>query len=263
MIKIVKPIQAEIRSIHFFTGPDKRVLSRRIREPAQLIVILGGVYLAHVDESGGRRLIRAQAGDVVFWGEGAERTEESVPDRPTRCITLYLNWPGLPAGLPPLIRDSQHVIDFLANRLLALSHDPGRKPRMAVLGEAYLNAMLAEFINLAENKPDSLETIAMRYAEEHMTEAIRLGALARHAGLTPSHFSRTYQQLTGRSPIRDVQQRKAAHARTILLQNPRRGLRDVARRVGVKNEATLSRLLKKHTGVTARDIKRAAKVAPR
>lgn len=253
-------IAAEIESIHFYSGPAKQVFSRRTREPAQLIVMAGGLYTAHLDTDQGRQVIRAHAGDVIFWPAQTDRTEESDPDRPTRCICVYLHWPDAPANIPPVVRDSHHVIDLLAHRLLALSHDPARKDLLDRLGASYLNALLAEYLNLAENTAGNLESLVMRYAEEHMSEPIRLSALARHAGLTPSHFSRKYKQSTGRSPIRDVQQRKAAHAKMILFQKPSRGLRDVARRVGVKDEATLCRLLKRHLGVTARDIKRAAKV---
>ncbi len=129
---------------------------------------------------------------------------------------------------------------------------------MERLGSTYLNAILAEYISLADASESDLESIVMNYAETHMCHRIRLSDLANHVGLTVTHFSRSYKKQTGRSPIRDVQQRKAAHAKMILLQHPRRSLRDVATRVGVRDATTLGRLLKRHTGVTARDIRKLA-----
>ncbi len=251
-------IRARLLAIHVFPGPAERVISRKRGGDAQLVVVTGGRYQAHRDIDGTRETVLAGPGDVVFWPSHTERSEESIPGKPLCCISIYLYWPEAPRDLPPRVRDFHYVIHFLAHRLLALSHDPVRKTLMERLGSTYLNAILAEYISLAASSEGDLESIVMNYAEAHMCRRIRLSDLANHVGLTVTHFSRSYKKQTGRSPIRDVQQRKAAHAKMILLQHPRRGLRDVAARVGVRDATTLGRLLKRYTGVTARDIRKLA-----
>ncbi len=254
----VKRIAAEVRDVCFFVGPSERVLSRLSRNPAQLIVVLGGVYSADVDAAGGRERIRATAGDVVLWPAGQDHTDASEPGRPLRCIVIWFYWPMPPAGLPFQMRDHAHVIETLAHRLLALAHEPTRLTELGAEADAYLNAMLAEFIGLSRVAAHPLLSRVTAYIEAHIHEAIRLGDLARHVGLEKHHFGRKYRQLTGRTPMQDVRRRKAAYAKHILQLNPRQKLAFVAELVGIPHVATLSRLLPRHAGSTARDIKRQA-----
>jgi hypothetical protein len=55
-----------------------------------------------------------------------------------------------------------------------------------------------------------------------------------------------------------VWHRKAAYAKHILLLTPSRTLSNVAGFVGVRDASKLSRLLTRHAGASARDIKKAA-----
>ena len=251
-------IRARLLAIHWFPGPADRVFSWKQDEHAHVVVVTGGCYQAHWDVAGKPNTLLAVPGDVVFWPAQAKRQEESIPGKPLQCVSIYLDWPEAPRDLPHRIRDLHHVIHFLAHRLLALSHDPARKIVMERLGGMYLKAILAEYISLAASAEHDLETMVMNYAENRMSDRIRLQDLADHAGLSVTHFSRSYKKQTGRAPMRDVQQRKAAHAKMMLLQHPWRHLGDIADRVGVDNPTTLGRLLKRHIGVTARDIKKMA-----
>jgi AraC-like DNA-binding protein len=254
-------IHATVLNADFFRGPAHRVLSRRRRTAAaQIIVVVSGVYKATYDTPGGLRSLRAEAGDVVFWPAGSEDTDESEPGRPLHCIAIYLRWPGAPANLPRLARDTEHVFDLLARRLLAAVHSPARKAGLGAVADAYLNAMLAELITVAKAAADNtLAARVMRYTEEHIQDPIRLADLARCAGLEKHHFARKYKQLTGRTPMQDVRRRKADHARRSLLLAPHHTLATVAPLVGVRDRTTLSRLLRRDAGVSARDIRKAAR----
>jgi AraC-like DNA-binding protein len=244
----------------FFTGPAQRVLSRiRRLTVAQLIVVTGGVYSTTIDTEHGVQKIRAQAGDVVFWPFGRERTDESESGRPLRCISIYLRWSNPPPNLPFVVRDVNHVLDLLANRLIATAHDPADKARLGPSLDAYLAAMLAEYVALAKTAADELLARVTQYTEEHIHRPIRLEELAKHVGLEKHHFGRKYKQITGRTPMQDVWRRKAAYAKHILLLTPSRTLSNIAGFVGVRDASKLSRLLTRHTGASAREIKRAAK----
>lgn len=245
---------------NFFTGPSDRKLCRIKRGKEEFIVVLGGVYRATYDNPSGKQIhIRAQAGDVVLWPTGAYETDESEPGLPLRCIQIFLKWPNRPAGLPILMRDVDHLLTPLAERLLMLSHDPTRPNADIHEANAFLAAMVAEFMDLARRYSTDLVAQVMRYTEEHMDQRIRLDDLACHAGLEKSHFGRKYRQLTGRSPMQDVLRQKAALAKHILWGVPNTNLKYVAQRLGLPDGTKVSRLLKQYAGVSARDIKKAAR----
>ncbi len=225
----------------------------------RLIVVVSGVYRATVDTARGRQYIRAEPGHVVLWPRGTEDTDESEPGKPLRCLCMELHWPNMPPDLPFMVRDSEHMIDLLANRLLARAHDPVRKGVLDWVAHAYLAALLAEFVVLTEAAADNLLARVAQYTEEHMQERIRRAELARHVGMDPDHFGRKYRQLTGRTPLEDVRRRKAAYAKHVLHLSPAWPLERVAKLAGIRDASALSRLLKQYAGTSARDIKRAAK----
>jgi AraC-like DNA-binding protein len=251
---------AHLLHLGHFAGPATRIFSRNRRiDECQMIVVTGGVYVATVDTPRGRQRIRAQAGDVVLWPARSEDTDESVPNQPLRCINIFLRWPHPPPDLPFLVRDTDHLIDRLAHRLLAVTHDPAGKALLGDAANAFLAAMLAEFVALAQAVADPLLRRVADYTEQNIHRPIRLEELARHIGLEKNHFGRKYKALTGRTPIEDVQRRKAIYAKYMLQETPERTLQNLAGYIGVRNAATLSRLLTRHAGTSARDIKRAAR----
>jgi AraC-like DNA-binding protein len=254
-------IDVTLTEVVFFTGPSDRVLSRWKggHTISQMIVVLGGVFKAFTDTEAGRQTIRAEAGDVVLWPAGTIRTDESETGRALRCIELFFRWPRRTRHLPFMVRDSNHVIDLLAQRLLELSHDPVRKGMLGSDANAYLAAICAEFTALSVTATDDMLARVIHYTEEHMPKAVRLADLARCVGLEKHHFARRYKQLTGRTPIHDVLRRKALRARRQLLLNPGWTLAFAAPLVGMRDATALSRLLSRYAGVSARDIKRAAK----
>lgn len=247
---------------NFFTGPADRQLTRIQRGGDEFLVVIGGVYKTTYDDPHGKRIvIRAQAGDVVLWPIGANETDESVPGHPLRCIQIFLKWPHRPAGLPILVHDTGHLLDMLAQRLLLLSHDPTRPTARRDEANAFLAAMAAEFVDLARKYSDDLVAQVMRYTEEHIDKRIRLTDLARHVGLNKTHLGRKYKKATSRTPIQDVLRQKAALAKHILLGVPDTNLRYVAQRIGLPDGSKVSRLLKQYAGVSARELKRAARTA--
>ncbi len=247
---------ARLRAVHYFQGPSERAFSRRQERQAQLCVVLGGCYRGYRDQADGRHEIRAMAGEVVYWAPETPRIEESLPGHPLTAISIYFVWPEALGGLPSPCRDRHRLLHDLAHRLLSLARDPVRQTLMTQVGDAYLNAMLAEYAALAQDPGNRLERELIRYVETHMRSPVRLADLARDAGLSVAHYCRCYKHQTGRSPVSDVRQRKAEHAKNTLMQVPSLSLSTIAQRVGIKDTATLCRLLKQQTGMTVRNIRR-------
>ncbi len=251
---------AKLVHIGYFSGPSTRVFSRcRRAAECQIIVITGGAYVATLDDERGQERILAKTGDVVLWPAGSEDTDESVENQPLRCINIFLRWPHPPAKLPFLVRDTEHLIERLTCRLLALVHDPTGTTLSNDAANGYLAAILAEYVHLAKHVKEPMLAKVVEYTERHINRPIRLEELARYVGLDKHHFGRKYKALTGRTPIEDVQCRKAIYAKHMLQEAPSRTLNDLARYVGVRNAATLSRLLIRYAGASARDIKRTAR----
>lgn len=256
----LKLAEAKALDVCAFIGPSQRVLSRQKNYPAhQLIVVTGGVYMAEVDGKRGRETIRAEAGDAVFWPAHADHTDQSVEGRPLKSIVIWARWSLPSLRLPFRVHDADQVIALLAQRLLVLAHEPARKTLLGPEADASVSAILAEFVLRARTAEDEFLSKVARYTEEHIHGPIRLEELARHAGLEKHHFGRKYKHLTGRTPMRDVKHRKAAYAKHVLQLSPSRTLSSVLSLVGVKDTATLSRLLTRHAGASARDIKKAAR----
>ena len=58
-------INAQLTAVAFFTSPTRRIYSRRMGQMAELIMLTGGSYTAHLDTEAGRQTITARAGDIV------------------------------------------------------------------------------------------------------------------------------------------------------------------------------------------------------
>lgn len=244
------------KGAHYFHAPSQRVFSRRMEADAQLIVILAGTYEAIYEVGTTKKTMRTAAGDIVYWPPGKPRTEANDPTQPTRCISVYFEWPGAPTEPPYAVRDYHRVITHLGNELLAVKNVPAPQGPAHALSDAYLGAMMAEYVRLAQLAQDNIASRVVRYIEEHMSDPVRLTDIARHVGLEVHHFGRKYKALTGVTPMQEVRRRKAQHARGMLMSIASPTLRAIAPRVGIRSESQLSRLLSRYAGTTARELKK-------
>jgi AraC-like DNA-binding protein len=250
----LRNFRVQFLSIHFFKSPSRYVSTRRSGEPAEVIVMLGGVYRARIVDKDSSKLLEARSGDIVYWPTGAERVEENDPQQPIRCVALYFEWRNPPEGLPFAVRDHEGIVRILAERLLSLRDYP--LPLPPAVSNAYLSAILAEYVRLVGLIEDGLVAQVARYTEEHMSEPFALKALASYVGLERHHFGRKYKTLTGQSPMQHVRRRRAEHALGLLMLRPKRSLKDVASRVGIGDEHHLRRLLRVLFGFSIRELRR-------
>lgn len=85
------------------------------------------------------------------------------------------------------------------------------------------------------------------YMNEHYMEDLRLEELASMAGLSINHFIRTFKALMNMTPIKYVEQRRMAMAKLLLLDSGK--IKEIARKIGYKDEHYFSRAFKKAEGV--------------
>ncbi len=251
----IKPIRADLVNVYFFRSPARREVSRRKDPVAELVIMLGGTYKARLVKGDGR-WVEAEADEVVYWPAGMERIEENAIANPTECVALFFHWTDPPPDLPLKVRDSSRVIRLLALRLLVLKEDPKKLP--APVWNGFLSAILAEYMRLSMRHDDPLVDQVASYVEYHLSEPFSLQDLAKSVGLNRHYLGRAFKARTGMTPIDYVRRKRVDHALGMLSSDPSFSLKTVARRVGLRDDIQLRRLLQRYTGMGIRTLKKLA-----
>ncbi len=89
------------------------------------------------------------------------------------------------------------------------------------------------------------------YVNDSLADPLTLEQLATLAGLSPSHFVTMFKRSTGVAPHQYVLARRIERARA-LLADPRLPIADVAAQAGFADQSHLTRVLRRHTGLTPR-----------
>jgi AraC family transcriptional regulator len=99
-------------------------------------------------------------------------------------------------------------------------------------------------------------TRAVRYLDEHVGDALSLTGLAKEAGLSPFHFLRTFEDLTGATPHQYLMRLRLRRAAARLLAEPAKVL-DVALDSGFGDVSNFNRAFRAEFGVSPRAYRRA------
>lgn len=135
---------------------------------------------------------------------------------------------------------------------------PAHEPHRNLLADAALLHLLALMLDrlgrlqLRGTGPDhqALDLPAFqRYVHDHLAEPMTVQALARHAKLSPAHFTRLVRRSLGVAPMQYVIGKRMDRAATLLTQTPMK-LTAIAEAVGYDDPYYFSRLFKKVTGVS-------------
>jgi AraC family transcriptional regulator len=89
----------------------------------------------------------------------------------------------------------------------------------------------------------------IEFMNANLTSSLRLGDLAREAGLSAAHLLRSFRQSTGKTPHQYLLDRRVERAQA-LMREPRNSLADVALSTGFANQHHLSRVFRRIRGVT-------------
>ena len=91
--------------------------------------------------------------------------------------------------------------------------------------------------------------------EARLEGDLRLDELACEAGLSSSHFIRSFRQSTGKTPYQFLLDWRVQRAQT-LMRDPRASLAEVARSTGFANQHHLARVFRRITGTTPSTYRR-------
>jgi AraC-like DNA-binding protein len=203
--------------------------------------------------------LQTDAGHLLLYPPGVAHEEWSEPGMPFETVFISFRWaaPVYPRGG---VRDPEGRIATICSWL---ERDRGADdPGSLALKDHLLGAALAEFVRATTATAHSIADDVRAFVRARLDSPIALDELAEVAGLSKFHFLRTYRQLTGRTPMEDVRRMRLEATRDLLLTTGL-PLKAIAPRVGIESEHHLSRLIKEHYGLGARELRRRAAAPPR
>ncbi len=248
-------LRPRFMGVIYFKSASRRIVTRRVGDAAELIVMLGGTYRAWEGSGDRRKMVQAGPGEAVYWPAGAERTEENDPAHPTQCYCVYLAWPRAPQAMARKVRDSSGTLRHLTTRLVAVKESPVVLP--AEISNAFLAALMGEYLRLSLVPDDPLVVRVVEFLNTHRDQPFRLTELARFVGLDRYHLGRIFKAKTGYSPMDYVRRKRIEHALGMFTSG-NFDTRVIATRVGIPDEAEFRRVLKRYTGLGIRAIRRLA-----
>ena len=232
---------------HMRAAADWSMKAHRHLDHEMIVTVRGRQYVT----IGGEELA-AEAGEVLFYPARVAHAERTDGRKPHESLFLSFRWGGYRPGMPLKVADREGRMAALA-RWLYGERDAVHRASAEARG-AFVSAIVAEYLRLISRPAGDVAGKVRAYVRAHLDEPLALGDLARCAGLSKFHFLRVYKRLTGMSPMGDVRRIRLEEARSLLLSTDL-PLKAVAPRVGLANEYHLSRLLKKHLGAGARDLR--------
>jgi AraC family transcriptional regulator len=118
---------------------------------------------------------------------------------------------------------------------------------------AYLYSMMTEVrcagLAGAVGEARTPAAAAVEFFNEHLTDGVALEDVAAHCRLSPFHFARVFRRSMGVAPMAWFAQLRIARAKELLRTGLMR-VKEVARRVGYRDEFYFMRVFKKHVGLT-------------
>ena len=208
---------------------------------------------------------------IIVTRPGEPHSYQFDPMKPTRHLFIHFDcdpetvrsrYSLLTATDSTVIALQDHsLVPQLLNQLLFYFH---RRPeRWRPLTESLMLAMLEELESmvLPGSKPAVEATMpmqidqALQYIDLHVTEKIEVEQLARSAGWSHEHFTRTFQQYIGFSPKMWITKRRLDLAAQLLLRNAY-SIKEAARNAGFSDEYYFHRLFRQKMGITATEYRR-------
>jgi AraC-like DNA-binding protein len=196
-----------------------------------------------------------EAGDVFLYPEGTLHHSVVRSAPPT---SLYvLQWRG-DLGVTmttPFARvgDVRGRLRCLLQWLCEINDDPAAADERTRV----LQVVLDEYARLTRGDSGRLDPVEVVQQMLHRTfqeRSITLDKLAKTAGVSVGHLCRTFRARTGVSPLQYLQ-RIRVDAALALLCGSDHSLGAIAHQVGLCDQPHLSRLIRAHTGRTARAIR--------
>jgi AraC-like DNA-binding protein len=158
----------------------------------------------------------------------------------------------------PIIKLSANTINKLAQCCLKLVEGQGETPgaASAIAYEASM-ALFDDTFAPAEIFPSSEGSLAraVQYVGAHLNEDLNVDILAKVAGLSRAHFSRSFAEMTGLAPARYVMEERMRRAAKLLLANRDVSVKQVAALAGISDSNYFTKVFRRTYGVSPTDFR--------
>jgi len=266
-------ILADDSGVHFYRmSAPGRFRKMLVAEP-RLIVVAQGRKVARFPEGDlayDERHYLVLAGRSEFDGDILEASPERpylavcialTPDVVARTLLAFADaaaeetTPSAPPPVPAFVAPLDAPIESAVTRLLAALDDPLERRVVAPLVMEELVFRLlrtdaAAWVRAAVREGDASIERAMRFMRANAARGLRdlsVDRVARHVGMSPSHFAHRFSEVARVSPMRFLKQVRLEAARELMLaQRVRAG--EAALRVGYESASHFTRDFKSAYG---------------
>jgi AraC family transcriptional regulator len=225
----------------------RMIVPRHVHENAYLCVVVTGGF-----ELEARSRVACGPGSVVAYPAGGPHANRFGEAR-GRCVNLHFGASWLhDAALRGWLADFRHAaLGEHAPAVRRLARETAARDGAAALA---LTAAAVELVAEAMRAPaPSAAPSAIRRVvdllEADLANAPALAALAREAGLHPSHLARSFRAALGETVGEYVRRRRVEQSLRALAL-PELSLADVAAAAGFADQAHFGRVFKRHFGTT-------------
>ena len=217
-----------------------------------------------------RSTLRTVRRKLTFVPAGHQYREWQQPSVRTRVICIYFD----PANMPTRSAENSPEVAFLprlyfendslwetATKLGAAIEDGADRRFSEALAFVVAHELLRTYTQSSGSPVRGglalrQQRIMTSYIEEHLAEAVPLGALAKLVNLSPYHFCRAFKQSFGVPPHHYHKLRRVERAK-ILLANPRLPITNIALILGFTETSAFSSAFRRMTGTTPSAYRRA------
>jgi len=158
----------------------------------------------------------------------------------------------------PVIRLGAATVDKLANCALKLIEGHGEMPgsASAIAYEASM-ALFDDTYGPNEIFPSSENSLsrAMQFIAANLSGDLDVDALARVAGLSRAHFSRSFAAMSGLPPAQYVLQERMRRAAKLLLANREVPVKEIAALSGVSDHNYFTKVFRRTYGITPSEFR--------
>lgn len=158
----------------------------------------------------------------------------------------------------PVIRLNASTVDRLAACCLKLIQGQGEIPgaASAIAYEAAM-ALFDDTFGPAEIFPASENSLAraVQYVAANLNGELDVEVLAKVAGLSRAHFSRSFAEMTGLAPAQYVLQERMKRAAKLLLANRDLPVKEIAALTGIPDNNYFAKVFRRTYGISPTDFR--------
>jgi AraC family transcriptional regulator, arabinose operon regulatory protein len=237
-------------------GPDHRI-ERDYYPGHELIYCYSGRGWARL----GGKVFEVHAGEMLWVNCHHPHSYGSHPDQPWQVDWVRVEGPGieriwtqLRVGAQPVLRSipSEPCRRHFADIFLHMQRNGLGPAAWIHAGVCSLIALLADSrqanpVGPLDDLPAAIER-TLQHLRLYYHKGIRVSDLATMAGMSPSHFTRTFRAAIGSAPIDWLRHYRINQARRRLLES-KDPVKEVARQVGYSDQFYFSKDFKRYTGL--------------